>query len=64
MILDLEGVVHSIWVLWANKLQECKGGFEILGSMAVHVIVFGWDQKYDGSRLGIYSWAYAVWREL
>ena len=26
-ILDLEDEVHSIWVIWINNLQECKGNF-------------------------------------
>ena len=31
-ILDLEGEVHSIWDLWINGLQECKGnGFFKVG---------------------------------
>ena len=30
-ILDLEGEVHSIWVIWIGGLQECKGNgfFEV-----------------------------------
>jgi hypothetical protein len=31
-ILNLEGEVHSIWGLWINGLQECKGnGFSEIG---------------------------------
>ena len=31
-ILDLEGEVHSIWDLWINGLEECKGnGFSKIG---------------------------------
>jgi hypothetical protein len=28
-IMDLEGTgeVHSIWVIWTSRLQECKGNF-------------------------------------
>ena len=26
-ILDLEDKVHSIWLIWTNGLQECKGEF-------------------------------------
>ena len=25
--MDLEGEVHSIWVIWTSNLQECKGNF-------------------------------------
>ena len=38
--LDLEGEVHSIWELWSNGLQECKGNitFEV-GRGRQHVSV-------------------------
>jgi hypothetical protein len=26
-IFDLEDEVHSIWVIWTSRLQECKGKF-------------------------------------
>ena len=32
MYLDLEGEVHSIWVIWTNNFQECKGNLIFLKS--------------------------------
>ena len=30
-ILDLQNGVHSIWILWTNNLQECKGQAKVGG---------------------------------
>ena len=33
-ILDLEGEVHSIWVLWTNNLHEYKGSLMAVNSFS------------------------------
>ena len=57
-ILDLEGEVHSIWVIWTSGLQECKG--KLFRSRAGQGPMFGQDLKFRicfGTARGRRPWA-------
>ena len=43
-IFDLEGEVHSIWVLWSSNFQECKGNV-FFESRPGQAIIFYRDKK-------------------
>ena len=44
-ILDLGDEVHSLWVIWTSRLQECKGNF-IFRSQVERTTSFGQDEKF------------------
>ena len=43
-ILNLENEMHSIWIIWTNGFQECKGNF-IFWRQTKQTTIFGWDLK-------------------